>query len=948
MKLGLVGATFVLVDPTGLSGFAVGLSTTFSGELLNAAGKAFRRRFLHELTESGSSLQTAFARAVSRALEDASGGNARRHFRKTVYADPENGITDSTLWNELPLHEREAVDGFFDQLKDARRESGAALSLTQGIGEDLLKRLLDEPESPEVLAEIRGELSRNALDGLPSLFQEWFLAYLNSRLQAFFWEELKQEGKDGTPAWRDFLRLSVADIRTDLHEALRQNAELSGKLDQLLQQAAFPGPSLESHYQTLATELASLFAVQRQNLAADLGGSHNTILKSQENLRLDLSRFAGETRKDFEGLKDELRAMRSALEEVKDYVHGPRSSSGAAPVALSSPVHTLPFLPLDENFTGRARIRKRMVDSLSLPASGAGKANVFTQPAAVYGTGGVGKTALAVEIAWELFREEKLDAALFVQANSPRSLLDSLAALVTKLDLPEKDAVEREPRVRAVLRWLASRANPNRALIILDNVDTETSRDAVYALLPEIASPVIITSRLAEWDVDTMNVSELEVFSEKEARDFLRKRLPGRHSKEVLDALSDFLGRHPLALRLAAAYLREKHVGPAEALQEWQARAKKNPLLSYQHSSVSHRYPEPLILVWQSSISELSAPALDILQVLSWLAPEPFPIECFDSLKESESEPLDYRDALARLANYSLLQWSKDGLLVTAHRLVQEVTRADLLASEDSGAELRGKVVDILVQSLPSTEYNPEGWKKWEALSSHLRACIGHHASDTSFPSGFSTLLNNFALWLFRRSEHAEAEPLMKQALKIDEAALGPEHPRVAVDLNNLAQLLQATNRLKEAEPLMERALRIDEAAYGPEHPTVARDLNNLAQLLQDTNRLKEAEPLMERALRIDEAALGPEHPTVAVDLNNLAQLLQATNREEEAAPHARNCLKIFLLFEARTGHAHPHKEVVFLNYVSLLEALEWPEERIKASLSELFTSVGLPDPGAD
>ena len=47
--------------------------------------------------------------------------------------------------------------------------------------------------------------------------------------------------------------------------------------------------------------------------------------------------------------------------------------------------------------------------------------------------------------------------------------------------------------------------------------------------------------------------------------------------------------------------------------------------------------------------------------------------------------------------------------------------------------------------------------------------------------------------------------------------------------LNNLARLLQATNRLAEAEPLMRRALAIDEASYGPEHPNVAIDLNNLA-----------------------------------------------------------------------------------------------------------------------
>ena len=79
----------------------------------------------------------------------------------------------------------------------------------------------------------------------------------------------------------------------------------------------------------------------------------------------------------------------------------------------------------------------------------------------------------------------------------------------------------------------------------------------------------------------------------------------------------------------------------------------------------------------------------------------------------------------------------------------------------------------------------------------------------------------------------------------------------MASGLNNLARLLQDTNRLAEAEPLMRRALAIDEKSSGPDHPNVAIRLNNLARLLQATNRLAEAEPLFRRALAIFEKSLG-------------------------------------------------------------------------------------------
>ena len=82
----------------------------------------------------------------------------------------------------------------------------------------------------------------------------------------------------------------------------------------------------------------------------------------------------------------------------------------------------------------------------------------------------------------------------------------------------------------------------------------------------------------------------------------------------------------------------------------------------------------------------------------------------------------------------------------------------------------------------------------------------------------------------------------------------------VARASNHLATLLKDTDRLEEAEPLVRRALAISEAASGRHHPTVAVALNNLAMLLKGTNQFEEAEPLMRRALAIDEAAFGEQH----------------------------------------------------------------------------------------
>jgi len=145
---------------------------------------------------------------------------------------------------------------------------------------------------------------------------------------------------------------------------------------------------------------------------------------------------------------------------------------------------------------------------------------------------------------------------------------------------------------------------------------------------------------------------------------------------------------------------------------------------------------------------------------------------------------------------------------------------------------------------------------------------------------------------------------------------------------------------LEKAEPLIRRALAIDEAAYGPNHPNVAIRLNNLAQLLQDTDRLEEAEPLMRRVLAIDEAAYGPNHLSVAVGLSNLALLLHDTNRSVEAKPLMRRHLAIIMRFQLATGHEHPRWRTAVNNYGGLLEAMGKTEEEALASIVALQREV--------
>lgn len=172
---------------------------------------------------------------------------------------------------------------------------------------------------------------------------------------------------------------------------------------------------------------------------------------------------------------------------------------------------------------------------------------------------------------------------------------------------------------------------------------------------------------------------------------------------------------------------------------------------------------------------------------------------------------------------------------------------------------------------------------RWNESETQLISAM-QEAEKLNEPSIISTVLNNLGRLLSETNRLAEAEPLMRRALEIDEQAFGPDHPHVGGDLNNLALILLATSRHTEADPLMRRALKIGEKSLGPSHPNVAIALNNLAKIFMKTDRVAEAEPLMRRALEIDEQSFGPEHPIIATRRNNLAHLLKAIKRPSKAS----------------------------------------------------------------
>ena len=346
----------------------------------------------------------------------------------------------------------------------------------------------------------------------------------------------------------------------------------------------------------------------------------------------------------------------------------------------------------------------------------------------VHGLGGVGKTRLAVEYAWR--RREEYQATFFVTARSEEDLRCNLANLVGH---PPKEAhlATRQQDQYGDLHWFHEHSG---WLFIIDGADTEEVIDAVRKLLPRLRrGHVLITSRRADWG-DRVELFSLGFLEKREAIAFLldkteRHRRKRADDHEQAEVLVDDLACFPLALELAAAHVNKSRISLEDYRKRWK---QKGPDLLRWHDAAVVSYPNSLAGAWEATLRGLPSAERSLLRVLSLLAPEPLPVAFFES---DELGPFlqgaDARDALAALADRSLVQFDDRGETVRVHALVQKLALVGVEDSERRQAlDLCATVLDRAFRGDPSDE---RCWPEMLPLYPHVVA-VTNQATGGAVP----------------------------------------------------------------------------------------------------------------------------------------------------------------------------------------------------------------------
>ncbi len=181
-----------------------------------------------------------------------------------------------------------------------------------------------------------------------------------------------------------------------------------------------------------------------------------------------------------------------------------------------------------------------------------------------------------------------------------------------------------------------------------------------------------------------------------------------------------------------------------------------------------------------------------------------------------------------------------------------------------------------------------------------------------------------------RLGEDAKAEASFRQAIALQARVLGPTSTDRAYTMNDLGLMLTTQGRYQEAEPLLRESLRMFRSADTGSVST-ADATDNLGMMLREAGRYDQAEPFLRHAYQIRRQVLGTDARFMGESYFSLGYLLAlradpADFAEGDSLLHA--ALDVFRTTLGPThravGYAEHALGVLYLHHGDLARAEQW------------------------
>ena len=528
--------------------------------------------------------------------------------------------------------------------------------------------------------------------------------------------------------------------------------------------------------------------------------------------------------------------------------------------------------PRNPSFTGRSQLLDELHDVLAWRGTSVVQA--------LHGTGGIGKTALAIEFAHRSAAD--YDVAWWVPAEEPKLVPEQLAALSRILGL----ASEEERVDAAVDRVLHALHGQGRWLLIYDNAEDPA---ALISFLPGGAGHVLITSRSPGW-WDVATPIEIDVLDRAESITLLTGRA-ARLSPVEANRVAEVLGDLPLALAQAAAYLDECGITVDDYVELVADRASE--VLA--HGTPSG-YPAPLAASLSLAFDKLASQCqagLALLRIAAELAPEPIPLKLLssqyeqlpDALRQIVADPVAFADLIRDLRRRALVRVGDGSFQL--HRLTQAILRSDPSADRAISAQVASSTaLSLLSRAVPENPWrNPDSWPMWRVLLPHVLA-VAHSMTylDTDPSAVIATdLLQSAGTYLRDIGDCEAAQPLYEELHTRNKQQYGERHVQTLRSASLLAAVLGELGHYSRAQAVAENSLDGCKQLLGDDDPDTLFSAQILGSILTNTGDHERARTLDEDTLTRRRRVLGPDHFHTLASANNYAVDLRRAGEYEAA-----------------------------------------------------------------
>nr|CEG05229.1 unnamed protein product [Fusarium clavum] len=552
----------------------------------------------------------------------------------------------------------------------------------------------------------------------------------------------------------------------------------------------------------------------------------------------------------------------------------------------------------NESFVGREDIMRGILHRI-IP----GKFRDTCQRTVVEGLGGVGKTQIALEAAFQLQKLNPGCSVFWVPAineigfeNAYKRIADCLG-----INTPEDENASITAKVKEAL----SNGNVGEWLLIIDNADDielmfKSGGLASYLPSSPLGS-ILFTTRTSEittqLDASAAGTFVINAMSKDEATALMRTKLSASQMEDThsLYSLLEILVYLPLALKQAASYMQKTKIMPTVYLQ--QCKSSDESFLKLltkdfkdrthsQDSDYGCQAENAVAKTWLISfehVHRLNPMAGDILKFLCFLSEKDIPL----SILPPEYENLELNEAIGILQSYAFITVREDGQFLDMHRLVRLATRSWL---EETGRSVQAYDPVLLRLKDLIQKWQLKDHNRWMKFMPHAQSVVTDNTRSNDLSARFSILIS-FSIILFSEDKDEVTLGFIREAESIGRNLFHESHTKLVFARTVLANLLKKSGQISEAKDILQRTLQLIQETAGKEHPQTLRCVADYGEIIVDSEPA-EAERILQQTLQKQRHILGEEHDDTVMTKKRLIGCFIELSKYTEAEEMARQVLK--------------------------------------------------------